>query len=86
MRYTILAFAIGATAAPLTGYPSAVCPPGLYSTPQCCATDILGAAALNCKAPATTPTSTNQLISGCAATDQVNCGKWRVWVVETWEG
>ncbi|EUC49383.1 hypothetical protein COCMIDRAFT_84685 [Bipolaris oryzae ATCC 44560] len=74
MRYTILAFAIGATAAPLTGYSSGassgVCPPGLYSNAQCCATDVLGAAALNCKAPSTTPTSTDQHISGCAATGQ----------------
>ncbi|KAG5918658.1 beta ketoadipyl CoA thiolase, th1 [Claviceps africana] len=27
------------------------CPQGLYSVPQCCATDVLGAADLNCEPP-----------------------------------
>lgn len=49
MRYTVLAFAVGATAAPLASYSSGVCPIGLYSNPQCCATDVLGVAALNCQ-------------------------------------
>ncbi|EMD90447.1 hypothetical protein COCC4DRAFT_186971 [Bipolaris maydis ATCC 48331] len=70
MRYTILAFAIGAIAAPLTDYPTALCPAGLYSNAQCCATDILGVAALNCQNPTTTPTSTGDFISGCAAVGQ----------------
>lgn len=51
--YAAVAFASGAFAAPLlSGYggDSTVCPSGLYSTPQCCATDILGVAALNCYA------------------------------------
>ncbi|XP_014560675.1 hypothetical protein COCVIDRAFT_88578 [Bipolaris victoriae FI3] len=70
MRYTVLAFAVGATAAPLASYSSGVCPIGLYSNPQCCATDVLGVAALNCQNPATTPTSADQFISGCAGTGQ----------------
>ncbi|EUC33730.1 hypothetical protein COCCADRAFT_95287 [Bipolaris zeicola 26-R-13] len=70
MRYTVLALAVGATAAPLASYSSGVCPIGLYSNPQCCATDVLGVAALNCQNPATTPTSADQFISGCAGTGQ----------------
>lgn len=47
MRYTVLAFAAGASAAPLFAS-SSVCPGGLYSTPQCCATDVLGLVDLDC--------------------------------------
>ena len=31
-----------------TPTPANVCPSGLYSNPQCCATDVLGAVGLNC--------------------------------------
>jgi hypothetical protein len=46
MRYSaiIIGFAASAAAAPF----SAVCPAGLYSSAQCCATDVLGVAGLNC--------------------------------------
>jgi hypothetical protein len=56
MRYSILAFAAGAAAAPFaaTGG-AALCPTGLYSNPQCCATDVLNAAALNCAVRTLTP-------------------------------
>lgn len=49
MRYSILAFAAGVAAAPFasTGT-TTLCPAGLYSNPQCCATDVLGAVGLNC--------------------------------------
>lgn len=33
---------------PGTPAPVDVCPDGLYSNPQCCATDVLGAVGLNC--------------------------------------
>jgi len=47
MRYSpMLAFAATALAAPFTG-PS-LCPTGLFSNPQCCATDVLGVVGLNC--------------------------------------
>ncbi|EOA90258.1 uncharacterized protein SETTUDRAFT_60640, partial [Exserohilum turcica Et28A] len=68
-----VAFASGAFAAPLlSGYggDSTVCPSGLYSTPQCCATDILGVAALNCYAPYTAPTDVNDFKAGCATSGQ----------------
>jgi hypothetical protein len=42
---TLLAFAAAVTATPV---PAALCPAGLYSNPQCCATDVLGAVGLNC--------------------------------------
>lgn len=51
MRFTILAFATGAVAAPFattTTPTTPLCPNGLYSNPQCCATDVLGAIGLNC--------------------------------------
>jgi hypothetical protein len=41
----LLAFATAVTATPV---PAALCPTGLYSNPQCCATDVLGAVGLNC--------------------------------------
>lgn len=48
MRYTILAFAAGAAAAPFVTTGTSLCPAGLYSNPQCCATDVLGAIGLDC--------------------------------------
>lgn len=46
MRYSaaFVGFAASAAAAPF----ASVCPTGLYSNPQCCATDVLGVAGLNC--------------------------------------
>ncbi|ORY16008.1 fungal hydrophobin-domain-containing protein [Clohesyomyces aquaticus] len=37
---------------------------------QCCATDVLGLADLNCASPPTTPTSTNNFIDICSAIGQ----------------
>jgi hypothetical protein len=56
MRYSILAFAAGAAAAPFaaTGG-AALCPTGLFSNPQCCATDVLGAVGLNCAVRMSSP-------------------------------
>jgi hypothetical protein len=49
MRYSILAFVASVAAVPFvsTGN-AALCPTGLYSNPQCCATDVLGLVGLNC--------------------------------------
>jgi hypothetical protein len=44
---TVLAFAVAAAAAPLEGRQAPLCSSG---SPQCCATDILGLAVLNCAA------------------------------------
>jgi len=44
----------------------AVCTSGLYTTPQCCATDVLGIADLDCAAPPVTPTSNVDFINVCA--------------------
>jgi hypothetical protein len=47
MLYTtaILAFVAAVAATPV---PASLCPTGLYSNAQCCATDVLGAVGLNC--------------------------------------
>ncbi|KAM3503730.1 hypothetical protein MY10362_004000 [Beauveria mimosiformis] len=50
--------------------PSALCPRGLYRNPQCCATDVLGVADLNCDKPSGTPTSGDEFKSICAAVGQ----------------
>ncbi|KAK5996233.1 Trihydrophobin [Cladobotryum mycophilum] len=47
-----------------------LCPAGLYSNPQCCATDVLGIAALDCSNPRETPRSGSSLRSICAAEGQ----------------
>ena len=52
MQFTLIAlsvFAAAVSANPTYGQPNtALCPVGLYSVPQCCATDVLGVADLNC--------------------------------------
>ncbi|KAJ3579546.1 hypothetical protein NPX13_g1018 [Xylaria arbuscula] len=64
---TILGFAAAALAAP-TDSPSntALCPVGLYSVPQCCATDVLGVADLNCGSPSAQPYSVANFRDICA--------------------
>ncbi|KAM0254924.1 hypothetical protein ACHAQJ_006297 [Trichoderma viride] len=50
-------FAAAAVAQPLearTGSGS-ICPPGLFSNPQCCATQVLGIIGLDCSVPNKTP-------------------------------
>ncbi|KAH8157604.1 hypothetical protein CIB48_g10639 [Xylaria polymorpha] len=39
---------------------------GLYSVPQCCATDVLGVADLNCHSPSAAPTSVTNFRDICA--------------------
>ncbi|KAI1424555.1 hydrophobin-like protein [Xylaria sp. FL1777] len=48
----------------------ALCPVGLYSVPQCCATDVLGVADLNCGSPSSAPYSVSNFRDICAAGGQ----------------
>ncbi|KAG5916041.1 hypothetical protein E4U42_007816, partial [Claviceps africana] len=40
---------------------------GLYSNPQCCAVNVLGVAALDCKNPSRKPTNAGDFKSTCAS-------------------
>ncbi|KAF2661774.1 hypothetical protein K491DRAFT_700837 [Lophiostoma macrostomum CBS 122681] len=68
MRFSIvLAFAIAAIAAPLEERQTAICTSG---TAQCCATDVLNLADLDCANPPTTPTTIDNFIDICTAEGQ----------------
>ncbi|KAI0006449.1 cerato-ulmin [Xylariaceae sp. FL0662B] len=43
---------------------------GLYGTAQCCATDVLGVADLDCANPPSVPTSADEFSSVCSAIGQ----------------
>lgn len=43
---------------------------GLYGTAQCCATDVLGVADLNCADPPTVPTNASDFQAECSAIGQ----------------
>ncbi|OTB01619.1 hypothetical protein M426DRAFT_323258 [Hypoxylon sp. CI-4A] len=43
---------------------------GLYGTAQCCATDVLGVADLDCANPSATPTDADNFSSVCSAIGQ----------------
>ncbi|KAI3325524.1 Cerato-ulmin hydrophobin family [Xylariaceae sp. AK1471] len=50
------------------------CPNGLFSVPQCCATDILGLADLDCHSPPAVPSSASNFQSICATGgDRARC-------------
>ncbi|QPG98633.1 beta ketoadipyl CoA thiolase, th1 [Epichloe festucae Fl1] len=49
------------------------CPSGLYSNPQCCATNVLGVAALDCKNPSSAPTSSDNFKSVCGGQQPLCC-------------
>ncbi|KAK5991789.1 Cell wall protein qid3 [Cladobotryum mycophilum] len=50
--FAVAALFAGALAVPTSNTGSGpVCPVGLFSVPQCCATDVLGVADLDCTAP-----------------------------------
>ncbi|KAI1351318.1 hydrophobin-like protein [Xylaria sp. FL0043] len=75
MQYSIVAvlgFIATAVSAVPTGdnAPYVPCPDGLYSVPQCCATDVLGVADLNCHSPSAVPTSAATFRNICAASGQ----------------
>ncbi|KAK4071596.1 fungal hydrophobin [Trichoderma aggressivum f. europaeum] len=52
------------------GSPSPLCSPGLLSNPQCCATDVLGVADLNCAVPSTVPRNAADFQKICASVGQ----------------
>ncbi|KAI1362177.1 hydrophobin-like protein [Xylaria arbuscula] len=71
MQFSLIAitsvFAAVASANPTYGGSSYVpCPNGLYSVPQCCATDVLGVADLNCGSPSAYPSSAASFKNICA--------------------
>ncbi|TGJ82826.1 hypothetical protein E0Z10_g5939 [Xylaria hypoxylon] len=65
--FAIIGFvATFATAVPTDTNPYVACPVGLYSVPQCCATDVLGVADLNCHSPSASPFSVSNFRDICA--------------------
>ncbi|KAK5998950.1 Hydrophobin-1 [Cladobotryum mycophilum] len=50
--------------------PGKPCPDGLFSVPQCCATDVLGVLALDCHAPKRDCPDTGSLRQECAKVGQ----------------
>ncbi|KAF2878002.1 fungal hydrophobin-domain-containing protein [Massariosphaeria phaeospora] len=66
---SILAFAATALAAPLIENRQVV-PLCTSGTPQCCATDVLNLADLDCAPPTTTPTTINGFIDTCTVIGQ----------------
>ncbi|KAJ3562609.1 hypothetical protein NPX13_g8503 [Xylaria arbuscula] len=72
MQFSLIAitsvFAAVASANPTYGggKPYVACPSGLYSVPQCCATDVLGVADLNCGSPSASFSSAASFKSVCA--------------------
>ncbi|KAI0019885.1 hydrophobin-like protein [Xylariomycetidae sp. FL0641] len=70
---TLVGFLAAAAVAHPTNTPVGdydACPDGLYSNPQCCATDVLGVADLNCDSPSGTPTSADSFKDICAGGGQ----------------
>ncbi|KAL6871375.1 hydrophobin [Trichoderma novae-zelandiae] len=63
-------FAAAAVAQPLEDRTSSgsVCPPGLFSNPQCCATQVLGIIGLDCKVPSTQVYDGADFRNACAKT------------------
>ncbi|GAW18478.1 hypothetical protein ANO14919_079540 [Xylariales sp. No.14919] len=75
MQFTLItltsAFATAVAANPTYNNPPYdACPDGLYSVEQCCATDVLGVADLNCSSPSATPSSAISFRNICAAGGQ----------------
>ncbi|KFH43971.1 Trihydrophobin-like protein [Hapsidospora chrysogenum ATCC 11550] len=68
---TVALLAIGVAASPVDieersgGGSYQPCPAGLFSVPQCCATDVLGVIGLNCDAPPEAPHSANHFRDTC---------------------
>ncbi|KAI0447262.1 hydrophobin-like protein [Xylaria telfairii] len=72
MQTSIVAI-FGLLAAAVSAVPTGGNPPyapcadgGLYSAPQCCATDVLGVADLDCHSPASVPFSVSNFRDICA--------------------
>ncbi|KAI0188026.1 fungal hydrophobin-domain-containing protein [Xylaria flabelliformis] len=68
--FGLLAAAVSAIPTENTGTPYKACPSGLYSVPQCCATDVLGVADLNCNSPSKSFNSAQSFKNVCAAGGQ----------------
>ncbi|KAI0487316.1 hydrophobin-like protein [Xylaria cf. heliscus] len=65
--FGLLAAAVSAAPTDNTGSPYVACGgQGLYSVPQCCATDVLGVADLNCHSPSAYPFSVSNFRDICA--------------------
>ncbi|KAI8630690.1 hydrophobin precursor [Xylariaceae sp. FL1651] len=64
---TVLATAVMASPAKRNGSPYEACPDGVYSNLQCCATDVLGVADLDCASPSAVPSSAESFKAICAA-------------------
>ncbi|KAI0097001.1 hydrophobin-like protein [Nemania sp. FL0031] len=72
MQATLIAI-VGALAMAVSANPTYPANPytacagqGLYSVPQCCATDVLGVADLNCGSPSAVPSSVGNFRDICA--------------------
>lgn len=59
--------AIVASAVPLEPRANKLCPDGLYVNPQCCGTDVLGLADLDCSPPSSQPTSVDDFKTICGS-------------------
>ncbi|KAI1734912.1 hydrophobin precursor [Xylaria scruposa] len=74
---TLLASAVMASPSKRnTGNPTPydACPDGLYSVPQCCATDVLGVADLDCHSPSAVPSNVFNFRDICAnGGDRARC-------------
>ncbi|KAI1749486.1 hydrophobin-like protein [Xylaria castorea] len=60
----VIATAVSAVPTDTDNY--SACPVGLYSNPQCCATDALGVADLDCHSPSSAPYSVSNFRDICA--------------------
>ncbi|KAK5998979.1 Hydrophobin-1 [Cladobotryum mycophilum] len=67
-------FVAGALASPVAQIEARtdgpVCPPGLFSNPQCCATDVLGLISLDCHVPINPIRDARNFREVCAASGQ----------------
>ncbi|KAI1740164.1 hydrophobin-like protein [Xylaria scruposa] len=74
MQFTLIAIvgaiATAVSATPTDGGYKACGGQGLYSVPQCCATDALGVADLDCHSPSSVPSSVWNFKDVCAAGGQ----------------
>lgn len=64
------AVAVAAPASELEGRQAYVPCTGLYGTAQCCATDVLGVADLNCDSPPSVPTDAGNFSTTCSGIGQ----------------
>jgi hypothetical protein len=58
--------ALIASANPLQQRTHSLCPAGVYSNPQCCSPELLGAAAVDCSEPTGEPSDTDDFKYECS--------------------